>query len=539
MQKYLKIEENGSCSFHMLICSFIFGDDALNVSGALVSCRGHLAWLDHIRENLGMENLHELEKSCFGKFLAVPAIQFQGQLFNVLIRKLDKSSLGKLRLCFCINDSEVVFGPAEFALITGLNFKRGRDPPNESEFHEVVFHGAEDLVFYDIHKAFIKECKAITGKSQNSLKLSLLYILYGILLIRDRKWKRFDLKYMHLVDDISNFNHFHWGEVAYEFLMRSTHHSRELLENKLAGHKSLALDVNGFSLALQIWAYEVMLNIASECATVVPTLACSIPRILRWSAANHVRFEKVQTLFMQSKNGPLVMSMEPNESEKIVLEELGVHTVCAGVVGVGSEADDDTRSSSLKGPHSGLYRCSKRRRRDPHCHCFDRGIITPAVTPLVGVDVSESDIVEVPSAAPDELGSLIAAKQFNCATVISGLGSPGALHWDVSIDVRPGGYDPCEMSYDQRRVHAYQVWRENALQQQPPAQLKLPGKICADVEWLDCIWDPVHCEYSSPHWAPILSFCWGHLTNNTDFSGIADKLMPYVRGDFPRGAGRA
>ncbi|KAH6787281.1 hypothetical protein C2S52_006833 [Perilla frutescens var. hirtella] len=393
----------------------LFGDDALNVSGALASCRGHLAWLDHIRENLGKENLHQLEQSCFGKFLVVPAIQFQGQLYNVLIRKLDKSSLGKLPLCFCINDSEVVFGPAEFALITGLNFKRGRDPPNETEFHEVVFHGAEDLVFYDIHKAFIKECKATTGKSQNSFKLSLLYILYGILMIRDRKWKRLDLKYMHLVDDISNFNQFHWGEVAYEFL---------------------------------IWAYEVMPNIASECAKVVPALACSIPRMLRWSAANHVRFDKVQTLFMQLKNDPLVTLMEPNESEKIVLEELGVHTISAGVVVVSSEADDDTTSSSLKDTHSGLYRCSKRRRRDPHCNCFDRSIIDPTVTPLVGVDVSESDTVEGLSAAPYEIGFLITAKQFSCATVNSGIGSFGALDWDVSIDMRPGGHDPCEMSYD-------------------------------------------------------------------------------------------
>ncbi|KAH6815832.1 hypothetical protein C2S51_020652 [Perilla frutescens var. frutescens] len=225
--------------------------------GALVSGRGYLSWLDTIQTHLSKENQLLLSESCFGHFLAIPDIQLQGQLYAVLIQKLERSSLARMRLAFRINERVIEFGPREFSLMTELRMDGWEEPPRESVFHKTFFHGKTDLVFCDIQKSFVQECVATRGESRNTFVLALLYILYGILLIRARKGKKIDLKYLHLVDDLSRFNYYGWGQVAYEFLVRTTHHAREIMDNLIAEDKNLAFDANGFAIALQMWVYEV------------------------------------------------------------------------------------------------------------------------------------------------------------------------------------------------------------------------------------------------------------------------------------------
>ncbi|KAH6755215.1 HOPW1-1-interacting 1 [Perilla frutescens var. hirtella] len=315
--------------------------------GALVSGRGHLSWLDNIRQYLGKGNLHRLERSCFGHFIGVPDIQFQGQLYTVLIRKLEKSSLQRLRLTFGINDREAEFGPVEFCLVTGLKFKDWTEPPAHSEFHRVFFNGRDDLVFIDIHEAFVQECKSSGGESEDALKLAFLYILYGILLIRGRKHKKIDLKYFHLVDDLVKFNDFPWGQVAYEFLMRATHRAREFLDNLLAEEKNLAFDAHGFTIALQIWAYEVMPDIGRACADFVPGAENRIPRMLRWAASKSFRFDKMNSFFLPSRAGDCPVRMEPSEREEEFLQIAGVHNITAGPVVVTFDGEKNPKQRRL------------------------------------------------------------------------------------------------------------------------------------------------------------------------------------------------
>ncbi|KAH6762122.1 hypothetical protein C2S52_019555 [Perilla frutescens var. hirtella] len=298
-------------------------------SGALVSGRGHLSWLNMIRSHLSVEKRELLNASCFGHLLSIPDIQFQGQLYHVLIKKLEKSSLPRQRLSFRINNRVIKFGPREFSLMTGLSMYGWEEPPSDSEFHETYFHGRTDLVFSDIQKSFIRECEATAGDSLDAFKLALLYIVYGILLIRARKLKRIDLKYFHLIDDLEKFNRFAWGQVSYEFLVCTAHRARDILDNLIAEWKTLAYDANGFAIALQTWAYEVMPNLARGCAMRVPGMEDQNPRMLRWASSKHFRFERINRYFTAKNAGAYPVSVL-YFAEHEMLNFLGVNDIIVG-----------------------------------------------------------------------------------------------------------------------------------------------------------------------------------------------------------------
>ncbi|KAH6803746.1 hypothetical protein C2S51_031993 [Perilla frutescens var. frutescens] len=249
-----------------------------------------------------LSNQMLLNASCFGHFLAIPDIQFQGQLYVVLIRKLERSSLACMRLVFRINDRVIEFEPHKFSLMIELRMDGWKKPPMESVFHKTFFHGKTKLLFCDIQKSFVQECIAIGGESRNAFMLVLLHILYGILLIYAWNGKKIDLKYLHLVDDLEKFNYYGWGQVAYEFLMRTTHHTRDIMDNLIVEEKNLAFDANDFAITLQIWAYEVMPDLACVCTQRVPNWEEEIPRILRWAAEKPCRFHLVNNFFA-AKNG--------------------------------------------------------------------------------------------------------------------------------------------------------------------------------------------------------------------------------------------
>lgn len=134
-----------------------------------------------VRSMLSPRNLMLLRKSCFGHFFESADFQFQGQLFCILLKKLVKSSKQRNRLSFRINKQVIDFGPAEYALMTGLKFSAMESPPDDSEIYQNVFNGKRFLQFKSIDTEFRKECKSTDGDSEMSLKLGLLYVLYGVL----------------------------------------------------------------------------------------------------------------------------------------------------------------------------------------------------------------------------------------------------------------------------------------------------------------------------------------------------------------------
>ncbi|KAH6776196.1 hypothetical protein C2S52_013757 [Perilla frutescens var. hirtella] len=457
--------------------------------------------------------------------------------------------LGKLCLSFYINNCAAVFGSAKFSLITGLKFKEWSEPPTYSNFHEIVFDGSEDLVFHDIHKAFMKECKATAGESDNSLKLALLYIVYGILLIRDRKWKRLDLRYMHLVDDLSRFNEFPWGLVAFEFLVRSTHRARDVVENMLAENKNLSFEANGFSIALLIWV------------------------MMRWSALKYLQFDKIHTLFMKSHTDEAPVLMEPSKEEKLLLDQLGVHTVIECPTALVND---------------GGHKPKKRSDTQFDMNGIDCTVIEGLISDGLSSPMSKESLLTRVASLESSLLQLRGLSN----GVVHGVGTRLALQHPMSVDssknhamdgpcecdlcgppvveenhvnnadpligMTQQHHDSYELALDHRRLRVYELWYKNLKLQQSyrsPVKVMLPGYVVANGECFDDLWARdfylhdhhmdalmnmlfIYPNYRSSHWALLLLFCWTHLLNNRDFSRVARKMIPYVHGEYPHQTGR-
>ncbi|KAL8522692.1 hypothetical protein ACS0TY_012870 [Phlomoides rotata] len=109
------------------------------------------------------------------------------------------------KVVFHLYDQDAIFGPTEFAMITGLNFGVIPFCPTTSEFYNRIFKGKKSLVLRDVEDAF---CQA-APESEERLKLSFLWLLYG-LLAKDQGGKKLDLKYIHLMDNLDNFQKFPW-----------------------------------------------------------------------------------------------------------------------------------------------------------------------------------------------------------------------------------------------------------------------------------------------------------------------------------------
>ncbi|KAH6811396.1 hypothetical protein C2S51_025158 [Perilla frutescens var. frutescens] len=409
-------------------------------SGALVSGRGHLSWLNTIRSHLSVEKRELLNASCFGHLLSIPDIQFQGQLYHVLIKKLEKSSLPRQRLSFRINNRVIEFGPREFSLMTGLSMYGWEEPPSDSEFHETYFHGRTDLVFSDIQKSFIRECEATAGDSLDAFKLALLYIVYGILLICAKKSKRIDLKYFHLIDDLEKFNRFAWGQVSYEFLVRTAHRARDILDNLIAEGKTLAYDANGFAIALQTWAYEVMPNLARGCAMRVPGMEDQNPRMLRWASSKHFRFERINRYFTAKNAGAYPVDIILSDKEHEMLNFLGVNDITLGPLARrrGGEVIYKHRKLLKKCLGSDLQRNGKQ-----NLHVPQRKSLRLEGTACPGVPAPETSLVisgllkRVASLEKNLKGLKAAVRDPSGASIDAGLDDDDHPEYDVRGDSNP------------------------------------------------------------------------------------------------------
>ncbi|KAH6757663.1 hypothetical protein C2S52_023346 [Perilla frutescens var. hirtella] len=173
--------------------------------GGLISLRCNISLLASIREKLGKDNMQDLRSSCFGHLFRIPDLQFQGQFFNVLLRKLDKGSVSHNCLAFDINGCRLEFTPADFAILTGLKFNGWFDPPLESEVHRTVLRQRTSVTLDDIVQAFNSEYRTSFGYSALSLRLTYLVIL----LVAGGKSKSIDMTYLHLINDLERLGRGH------------------------------------------------------------------------------------------------------------------------------------------------------------------------------------------------------------------------------------------------------------------------------------------------------------------------------------------
>ncbi|XP_057808432.1 uncharacterized protein LOC131022906 [Salvia miltiorrhiza] len=207
--------------------------------------------------------------------------------------------------------------------MTGLKFGGSIILPQGSFFHQKVFGGQRYLRLVNIEKTFIKECKETCGRSETSLKLAYLYIVYGLLVMKDRTQKNVDLGYIHLMDDLERFLRYPWGRTAYDFLVPRTYNARKLLDKMGTTENRLTVEAYGFVYALQAWAYEIMPSLAAFCGKRLMEHENNIPRMQHWSADSGFHFDDLWPYFLpRSGRDPVPIIVSPTEYK--LMDVLGI-----------------------------------------------------------------------------------------------------------------------------------------------------------------------------------------------------------------------
>ncbi|KAH6776194.1 hypothetical protein C2S52_013755 [Perilla frutescens var. hirtella] len=149
-------------------------------------------------------------------------------------------------------------------------------------------------------QALVEECKASLGRSELCLKLALLYVMYAVVIIRYKNSKNIQMKYLHLTDDVEKFNAYAWGRVFYEYMVMATHLRRGIIDNLQSQKKRMTYDAYNFVLALQCWAYEIILDVARYCATIAATNEERFPKMMRWTATQYFQYDDLMRFFMRA-----------------------------------------------------------------------------------------------------------------------------------------------------------------------------------------------------------------------------------------------
>ncbi|KAH6837458.1 hypothetical protein C2S53_018173 [Perilla frutescens var. hirtella] len=136
---------------------------------------------------------------------------------------------------------------------------------SEEASRALLFTNQRSLKFIDTSAAFRTKCQKTRGRSLLALKLAFLFVLYAVVLSRDRKEKNIEMQYRHIVDDLQKFEEYPWGCVFYEYLVRAT----------LSQHM----------------AYELMPDLGRDCANAVKENLSRFPRILRWKVEEYYQHD--------------------------------------------------------------------------------------------------------------------------------------------------------------------------------------------------------------------------------------------------------
>lgn len=102
--------------------------------------------------------MRRIRGSCFGHLFHMQSFHNHGQLFSLLIRKVDSCSQRRMRLAFVIGKDLHEFCPEEFAANTGLKFGGSINFPHKSEFHRDVFGEKAYITFYELDEKFKETC---------------------------------------------------------------------------------------------------------------------------------------------------------------------------------------------------------------------------------------------------------------------------------------------------------------------------------------------------------------------------------------------
>ncbi|RZC73001.1 hypothetical protein C5167_048482 [Papaver somniferum] len=212
--------------------------------------------LKWVRNLLSPSEQEKFMSNTIGPLLHLPMQTWSGALFHSLLASQistgdegDKGNREEMRVMVC--GKELSFGKKEFALISGLSFRK-----SDHNFSRPATKPCLKM------KHFPDEGKPVTGKipleSDDKVKFSLLYVVHRYVLGKgDDKVVEHD--HWYLVDNLVDFNSYLWAEIAFS---RTIDNSNSALDYQINANKPVGSEVTyksqGMAHVLVVWGLEVL-----------------------------------------------------------------------------------------------------------------------------------------------------------------------------------------------------------------------------------------------------------------------------------------
>ncbi|CAA2957854.1 Hypothetical predicted protein [Olea europaea subsp. europaea] len=223
---------------------------------AHISQRSNLKYVKTVMDNFDDRLRAEFRDSCLGFFADVPEIQFSAQLIQAL----------------------------EYAIITRLHagsFPEGDRYTKALEkrrLKEKYFKSLEKISCAQLEKAFLRASTPRTDR----YKLRLALIVEGIITAPDNN-VGIDEDTLPILDDLELFFAYPWAKVGYRHLLKEFRGiwARKMSDTKMKNEKDVSYTIHRFPIVMQIWAYEVMLELGERFGERVGERS---PRLLCWTS---------------------------------------------------------------------------------------------------------------------------------------------------------------------------------------------------------------------------------------------------------------
>ncbi|RZC50009.1 hypothetical protein C5167_018440 [Papaver somniferum] len=193
--------------------------------------------LKWVRNLLSPTEQEKFMSTAIGSLLHLPVQTWSSALFHFLLAcqistgdEGDKGNREEMRVMVCVKEPS--FGKKEFALISGLSFRKSNHNFSRPDTKPCLKM-----------KYFPNEGKPVTAKlpleSDDMVKLSLLYVVHRYVLGKtDDKVVEYD--HWYLVDNLVDFNSYPWAEIAFS---RTIVNSNAALDYQIKANRPVGTDV--------------------------------------------------------------------------------------------------------------------------------------------------------------------------------------------------------------------------------------------------------------------------------------------------------
>ncbi|XP_026412068.1 uncharacterized protein LOC113307826 [Papaver somniferum] len=289
-----------------------------------------LLLLPEVRDWLSVDEQAIFKGTAIGHLLLVPEdSKFSGSVVHFLLSREIHMDDKPDEMHFKVGGKVLHFGKREFALITGLSFKKPEkdfiSPPNSSSLMRTYFPNQNRVSGSKVKDLLSK--RNSTCSSLDKVKLALLLVVHKFLMGRPDR-DTINISYWHLVDDLEEFNKYPWGEATFGKIakFRSPLLYQANKENSGAGGE--CYKVVGIAHALLVWALDIMPGLLNLCGRKIesrgwqPHMLCVLctrspeyPRLIRTLEVNDVHVLSDIMWQKGDANQLLVLGLEEGTTE--------------------------------------------------------------------------------------------------------------------------------------------------------------------------------------------------------------------------------